>query len=468
MNLNPLSFIRAVARQGEKDVFKHTQGRLTRIYSGILMLFLILFIVIVYFVLQVVIMNNQEKELQTLVNQEAAYMEDYLLKNNQTDLRGMQNQEVVFAGVNQFFYYVVGSNGEVVLGQEANRRYRPDILGLLQEGHQNDIQKKTLRMEGRGNKSDFHPPEANQDISLMIASKPIYYKGQFIGQLYAGKDISFVYQLFHWVLIILVALGVIFFGVAIIVSTSMSKKAMVPISGAFSRQREFVADASHELRTPLSVLLSSIDAMEMTIEPEKEDFIGKMLSNMRQEVKRMTHLVSDLLTLARSDSNTVELRTETFDFLPYAEKALESVSPLAAAKQITLKMEAPGALMAIGDPQRLSQLLYILIDNAIKYTSNGGEVKLFLSGEGTELGIAVQDTGIGIKKEDYQRIFERFYRSDKSRSRQMGGHGLGLSIAKWIVETHGGTIKVSSEVGRGSTFIVRIPHGHKAYQELFW
>lgn len=192
--------------------------------------------------------------------------------------------------------------------------------------------------------------------------------------------------------------------------------------------------------------------MEMTIEPQKEDFVGKMLSNMRQEVKRMTNLVGDLLTLARSDSNKIERRTETFDFRPQGEKAIESVHPLAAAKQITLNLYAPATLSAQGDPQRLSQLLYILLDNAIKYTPQGGEVMLFVAAEGNQLCITVQDTGIGIKQEDFQRIFERFYRSDKSRSRQMGGHGLGLSIAKWIVETHQGTIKVSSEIGKGSIF----------------
>ena len=100
---------------------------------------------------------------------------------------------------------------------------------------------------------------------------------------------------------------------------------------------------------------------------------------------------------------------------------------------------------------------FINLDNAIKYTPNGGEVNLFIQAEGQQLCITVQDTGIGIRQEDYQRIFERFYRSDKSRSRQMGGHGLGLSIAKWIVETHEGTIKVTSEIGKGSIFRVRIP-----------
>jgi signal transduction histidine kinase len=120
-------------------------------------------------------------------------------------------------------------------------------------------------------------------------------------------------------------------------------------------------------------------------------------------------------------------------------------------------MDAPSSLKATGDSQRLSQLLYILLDNAIKYTSQGGEVKLVLKNAGNELWFSVQDTGIGIKKEDFPRIFERFYRVDKSRSRQVGGHGLGLSIAKWIVDTHGGTIQLASEVGKGSTFAVRIP-----------
>jgi signal transduction histidine kinase len=468
LNTKLLTVIRSFTNLGEKDVFKSTQGRLTRIYSGLLMLFLILFIIIVYSILYVVILKSQERELKSFVNQEAGFIVNYLSKNGQSDLNGMGNQEVVFAGVNQFFYYVVNPNGEIIMGNETNRLLRPNLLHLIRGRFQSDqeIQKETLHVEGnpkgRGNKGEFHPPEAAQDIRLMIANQAIYNKGQFIGQLYIGKDITFAYQLFHSLLMILVAIGIVFFGVALYISVVMSKRAMIPISGAFTRQREFVADASHELRTPLSVLLSSIDAMEMTIEPPKEDFVGKMLGNMRQEVKRMTNLVSDLLTLARTDSNKVERRMETFDFRPQAEKAIESVQPLANSKQIMLNLHAPAALIAKGDPQRLSQLLYILLDNAIKYTSQGGEVMLFVAAEGNQLCITVQDTGIGIKQEDYQRIFERFYRSDKSRSRQMGGHGLGLSIAKWIVETHDGTIKVSSEIGKGSIFRIRIPLVPKA------
>ncbi|MFZ7946379.1 sensor histidine kinase [Neobacillus sp. 19] len=448
-------------------MFKNTQGRLTRIYSGLLILFLILFIVIVYSVLYVVILKNEEHELQTLVNQEARFIENDLWENNKGDLRGFQNQEVVFAGVNQFFYYVVDSNGEMLMGSETNPRFRPDLLRLVSAGFRkgNEVRQETLRVRnfpnGGGRKGEFHSPNEDQDVRLMIARQSLYYKGQFVGELYVGKDISFIYQLFSWLIIIFAVLGILFIGIALIISVKMSERAMIPISSAFKRQREFVGDASHELRTPLSVLLSSIDAMEMTIELEKGGMIAKLLTNMRQEVKRMTHLVTDLLTLARSDSNTIELRTEVFDFRPLAEKALESVQPLAAAKQIKLGLSSPSSLQVAADHERLSQLLYILLDNAIKYTQSGGEVKLGLSKKGNELYIVVQDTGIGIKKEDLGKIFERFYRVDKSRSRQAGGHGLGLSIAKWIVDTHKGTIKVTSAVGKGSTFEVRVPDTNK-------
>jgi len=457
------SFFQTLMNHREKDIFKATQGRLTRMYSGLLILFLVLFIGIVYTVLYVVILNNQERELQSLINQEANYLENYLSTNEQRNLPGVENQAVVFAGVDQFFYYVINSNGKIIMGNETDSRLRTDILRLITGGIQTDreIQRATLFVEGnvkgRGNKGEFRPRKEPQDIRLMIGSQAIYGNGQYMGQLYVAKDITFAYQLFHLLLIILTAMGAVFFGVAIYMSVVMSKKAMIPISGAFSRQREFVADASHELRTPLSVLLSSIDAVEMTIEPPKNDLAGKMLTNMRQEVKRMTHLVSDLLTLARSDSNTNQLSLVTFDFCPQAGRAIESVRPLAASKQIALHFHSPASLYIVGDPQRLSQLLYILLDNAIKYTPNSGEVKLSIFIEGKQLCITVEDTGIGIGQEDYQRIFERFYRSDKSRTRQIGGHGLGLSIAKWIVDTHQGTIKVSSEIGKGSTFIVQIP-----------
>ncbi|WP_246027637.1 sensor histidine kinase [Lysinibacillus antri] len=443
-------------------MFSRTQRRLTYIYSGLLILFLSLFIIVVYSVLHFFISRNAEQEIKTLVEQESKVIEGYLLENEKKDLREAQGQEIVFTGVNQAFYYVMNPNGEIMMENNQDKRLQQALTPLLNSkvAKNEDVFYETIHLDDirkeRGKHGEFRP-DIEQDIRLIIAGHPIIYKGQIIGTLYIGRDFTFATQVFQWVLMILVVLGIIFIGLAIFISQRMSQKAMVPISNAFTRQKEFVADASHELRTPLAVLQSSIDAMEMTIEPEKDDFTGKLLTNMKQEVKRMTSLISDLLTLARSDSNILELRKEVFDFRQVAEKVIESLSSLANKKTISISLDAPKELLAIGDPERLSQLIYILLDNAIKYTPTDGKVKLTLSQEGPGLSITIQDTGIGINSEDVHHIFERFYRADKSRSRQMGGHGLGLSIAKWIVDTHKGNIEVVSTPGEGTTFLIKIP-----------
>jgi signal transduction histidine kinase len=165
--------------------------------------------------------------------------------------------------------------------------------------------------------------------------------------------------------------------------------------------------------------------------------------------------------LARSDSGAPDLKMESFDFRPSVEQMVRSLQPLAQSKGIVLHLQAPAQVEIFGDQERFKQLLYILLDNALKYTPGGGEVNLALSVEEKEnqrfLHITVQDTGVGIPVEEQDRVFDRFYRVDKHRSRQMGGTGLGLAIAKWIVEAHHGSIKVSSRQGEGSTFTVKIP-----------
>ncbi|KMY55004.1 histidine kinase [Bacillus sp. FJAT-27231] len=446
----------------QSDIFENTQSRLTFFYSGLMMLFLALFVVIVYFLVYVVVMEDQKSELGELTHRESRIILDYLAENTLKELQGLESQQIVLAGVDQFFYYVVDREGNLVMGQEMLPQMRMDLLQLLQGWipRTNEVREETLQITVPKKEEIGHGPRRIGDdakVKLMIDGRPLFYNGQFIGMLYIGKDITFVHQLFKWLLIVLVILAVLFFGVALFMSRYMSKKAMIPISQAFARQREFVGDASHELRTPLSIMLSSINAIEMTDSMEEDPFVRKLLVNMKTEVKRMTKLVSDLLVLARSDSGIIEHQLKPFDFRPTAEKVVESVYPLAQEKKISLDFDTPPAVPVSGDPERLTQLLYILLDNAIKYTPDEGKVNLSLTMDKRELSITVQDTGIGIEPEDCTRIFDRFYRSDKSRSRAMGGHGLGLSIAKWIVTIHGGTIGVDSKLRKGSTFIVRLP-----------
>lgn len=451
-----------------QDVFKSTQYRLTVLYSGLLMLFLLLFIVVVYLLLYFTIFKEQERELKASAVQEAANIETYLTKTNQTSLVEFQYQKSLEKDVDQFFFYVVNTSGSLVLGDETISDSRSAILSKLAgwDPAENEIRTESIkvanisterRFKSRDRGEEFHSSQTKETVRLLVVAQPIYQHGEEIGILYIGKEISFAYQLFKMLPFILLGIAILFMGVAIYISYYMSKKAMIPISKTFARQKEFVADASHELRTPLSVMLSSINAMEMTAEFKEEDYSHKLLVNMKNEVKRMAGLVGDLLTIARSDLENLELVNETFDFCPLASKTIDSLKTLAGSKQINLNFHAPEALIVRGDSQRFTQLLYILVENAIKYTPNGGEVLLALITGDKELIVEVRDTGIGIEPKDQQRIFDRFYRTDKSRTRQIGGHGLGLSIAKWIVDSYKGTIRVSSEVGKGSIFTIRIP-----------
>lgn len=464
MNIKTWLSQRSVHRKGQ-DVFDRTQRRLMVGYSWQIIFFLILFIMAVYAVLYIVIFQIQQRELRSMVKQEARVIENYIEQNNSI---WQTNQQVVIAGVEQFFYYVVDPSGQILSGHENIPLLRDDILKMLQNTNLqgNSVAQYTLQFErkilerrqhNQNERALFLKPIDNE-IRLMFMQSPIMYEGQIVGTLYAGKDVTPIYGLMKWTLMILVALASLFFIIALFLSNYMSKKAMIPIRDAFTRQREFVADASHELRTPLSVIQSSLDAMEMAIDLDEEDnFARKLFFNMKDEVRRMTNLVGDLLTLARSDSGKFDLNIEQFDLKSVAEKVLDSVQALASQKHIQLHLDAPETLVVKGDCERLRQLLYILLDNAIKYTLDDGKVYVFLETMQRDLVMKVRDTGIGIKSEEQPLIFERFYRADKARSRQMGSFGLGLSIAKWIVDLHHGTIQVDSEVGIGSTFTVIIP-----------
>jgi signal transduction histidine kinase len=442
------------------DLFRRTQWRLTALYSGILMVFLTLFIAIAAFLFYLVATNDQERRITSLVNQEQKAIEQFLLK--QSDFDFFDEESVVLLNEDQFFFYVVGTDGQLIAGDEVNKYMRPFLLKALQESRLNEHVPTYVTVNIPEQLAAFTRLHSHE-LRLLTAARPVVLHGDVIGTLYVGVDVTSFFHIFRWLLVVLISLAILFIGVAIVLSYFMSKRALIPIQEAYDRQRQFVADASHELRTPLSVIFSSVEALAMEEEVTKHEFAQKLLIRLREELKRMTKLINDLLTLARADAKhaSLQLVKETFDFRPYAERTLQLLSELASKKQIQMHLHAPESIVITADADKLTQLLYILLDNAIKYTPDHGEVALSLRLEPWKqqkrLTISVKDTGIGIPREAIGRIFDRFYRVDKARSRQQGGHGLGLSIAKWIVEAHGGTIDVQSEVGKGSEFIVKIP-----------
>ena len=226
---------------------------------------------------------------------------------------------------------------------------------------------------------------------------------------------------------------------------------------SFDQLRRFTADASHELRTPLTAL-RSVGEVGLQERPDDKLF-AEVVGSMLEEVDRLTRLVDTLLALSRADAGHVRLAHEPMDLAKLARNVVQHLEVLAEEKGQRLTVEAEGSVEVHGDWLVLRQALVNVLDNAIKYSPDRAPIRVGVGHDGDWGWIAVTDEGPGIAREDHDRIFERFYRVDKGRSRQQGGAGLGLSLAKWAVESHHGRIELESEVGRGSTFRIVLPEG---------
>ncbi|MDQ2857261.1 MAG: cell wall metabolism sensor histidine kinase WalK [Candidatus Eremiobacteraeota bacterium] len=214
-------------------------------------------------------------------------------------------------------------------------------------------------------------------------------------------------------------------------------------------RRDFIASVSHEVRTPLSSINLMIETI--LVNPGDAEALDLFLPRIKQEVDRMVQLAEDLLDIARAESGRLLLRREVVDLSSVANDILKTFEP--RAQQLGVRLQAPtGSARIDGDPDRLAQVLVNLIDNALRHTPAGGEVRVEVDQREGATTLVVRDTGVGIPYNDLPHVFERFYVVDRSRAREAGGTGLGLSIVKQIVEAHGGTVQADSEYGRGATF----------------
>lgn len=228
------------------------------------------------------------------------------------------------------------------------------------------------------------------------------------------------------------------------------------LEAAFQRITQFTADASHELRTPLAVIRTSA---ELSLrKPRSPDEYQASLSQVLQESEKLSRLIEQLLLLARADAGSAALSMQRADLSAAVRDACREASLLVETKQLRLVQRMTGEPFWIqGDRGSLERLFLVLLDNAVKYTPQGGAIEVSLHRENSFALVQVRDTGIGIAAGDLPHIFDRFYQADRARSRESGGSGLGLAIGRWIAEAHGGDIRVQSAPARGSTFQVRIP-----------
>jgi heavy metal sensor kinase len=226
------------------------------------------------------------------------------------------------------------------------------------------------------------------------------------------------------------------------------------LEGSFKRMAEFTADASHELKTPICAMRG--EAEVLLLKERKGEEYQEGLAHFIEQFDTLNQLINDLILLSKSDTTQAELKKAPLRLDLLIQNLSHLFQVLAEQKNIALEIGTLEEVTVMGDKVRLQQLFTNLIDNAIKYTSKGSIHVTVEKNESAGL-VKIMDTGIGIPKEEQEKIFKRFYRVDKSRSKDIGGVGLGLSIAEWIAHAHHGKIEVKSQLNQGSTFTVCLP-----------
>ncbi|MCH1641353.1 HAMP domain-containing histidine kinase [Paenibacillus timonensis] len=238
-------------------------------------------------------------------------------------------------------------------------------------------------------------------------------------------------------------------------SRFFANRAIAPVKEAFDKQKQFIADASHELKTPLAIINTNADVLlanpEETISRQ-----AKWLHYIKSETERMSKLTRDLLYLTEMDDAKATVLFSRFDLSEAVESVLLTMEAVIFEKELVLNYDIEPGLTAYGNPEQIKQVVMILLDNAAKYTNPQGEIALSLKKQHNEAVLALTNTGEGIPPEHLPRIFDRFYRTDASRARKQGGYGLGLAIAKSIVEQHKGRIYAKSTLGQSTTFYVHL------------
>ena len=423
------------------EIFGKSRRQLTLIYSLIMCIFLIVLIFVVRMTMEWAMFSEQAQEILDAADSISDTRERY-----SRDPEAMNDESKSYKSTNdRLFFYIFDEDKRLIDFARASFKVESFILDTIDSWNTEDGEIEVFN----------RPSELGRTTNIMMTSKRIRISG-INHRVYVGKDVTVLYSGLQKSTYILIFLGIVALIVAALIGHIMAGRAIIPLKEAYEKQRQFAADASHELRTPLAVVMASADLLLMD-QSITSPFLKQVIADVKSEVQKMSKLVGDLLMVARSDNNALKVTIKKFDFGEILNQNIRMMSPLAEKKQITLTGENITRVDIQADEQKIKQLVLILVDNAIKYTPNGGNIVVRIEniGEG-KLTFSVKDSGIGIAKEDQDKIFERFYRVDKARSREIGGNGLGLSIASEIVRLHDGKISVESKIGEGTKFIVEL------------
>lgn len=418
--------------------FEKLRRRMTCVYAAIFGVLILAIVAAAYTLIWWEILANEKTNLIAQIYHEG---EEWIESEEPPCSQAAMSSGKMFA------YFVAPDGKTVILNQLGDGDVGKALLSHQSDWPQDMEGTHLIRMRGTN----------GERYRYLAGVAPVVDKGKQIGTLYMFKNMEFYYEAAYKTLFWLLCMALVLYMAACYFGYWLAGRNILPISQMYERQKQFTADASHEMRTPLAVMKLAVQGLREDEDSRLSEFAKESVEMLSSEADRLSHLTENLMTLARSDEGNPPAYTEQVDMTALCHKVGSQLELLCEQKNMRLNKDVQEQLSLEGDELGISRLLIILLDNAIKYSPEKTTITLRAASVKEHLVIEVRDEGIGVSDEDKQRIFDRFFRVDKARSRSQGGLGLGLSLAWAIVRQHGGSIKVLDNKPKGTIMYVQLP-----------
>jgi len=436
-----LPWPRRASADASAAMFTHIRHRLTLWYGFVLLAALLMCGAVLYSLVRDVLLGPANQELSSLTRSLPFHAQDACT----------QGPIVLSQSRNSFYLACFDSKGILQQSPGSDNSFSPSApAGFASE----PLAKQAIQSNSNTASDVANVPGVGPVERRAIAFTDQNGNPSVVFEV--GISVDSEYRVLGNFLVLLLGVGALALIVAVLGGLFLARRALAPARLAFARQQSFIADASHELRTPLTLLRADAEVLLRggdRLTPDDR----LLLEDIVTEAEHMTALAGTMLTLARLDADQLRIERDVVDLAAIAARVAHRAAALAREKEVTLAVEGAEPSLVIGDRQLLEQVTLILVDNAVKYNHPGGQVILRAGHAGDEATLDVCDTGIGIAGEHLPHLGERFYRVDKARSREAGGAGLGLSIARGVANAHGGALTLSSTPGAGTIARLRLP-----------
>lgn len=421
-------------------VFEHLRQRMTCIYAAIFGVLILLIVFAAYTFIWWNVLQHEKDELVAKIYHEAEEWVD----------SGEEPCSAVSVREGSMLAYFVSPDGKTIVLDQLGQ-------GKIREGlfkHRGDWPKKLDTARMLNNRVYDEKGNAHRYLAALA---PVLRGDKLEGHLYMFKDMEFYYQAAFTTLFKLLCVAVLLFALACYFGYWLAGRNIQPISEMYGRQMQFTADASHEMRTPLAVMALATQGLKEDEESRYSDFAKESIEMLQNETQRMSRLTENLMALARGDEGNAPAPMQMVNITELCARVGQQLKLLAQEKGIALRTHVDDSLELLGDETALNRLLIILLDNAIKYSPAATNIDFIVTKSKNNVLFVVQDEGCGISDEDKEKVFDRFYRVDKARSRSQGGLGLGLSLAHAIVRQHQGEIRILDNKPCGTIMQVLLP-----------